>query len=51
MLSQLFGGHQTRIQFTIDVEFTDTASNQVGILGPKIQNGNLWAEKGRYAQL
>lgn len=41
VLSKFLGRDLARIQFTIDVQFTNTTSNQVGILGSKIQNGNL----------
>mmetsp|Transcript_18143 Transcript_18143/g.45114 ORF Transcript_18143/g.45114 Transcript_18143/m.45114 type:complete len:300 (-) Transcript_18143:144-1043(-) len=41
MLSKFFGRYLARIQFAIHVQFTNAASNQVGILRSEIQNRNL----------
>ena len=41
MLAKFFGCDETRVEFTVDVKFTDTTGDEVGVLGAKVEDGNL----------
>lgn len=45
MLRQLFGRDEARVQFTVNVKFTDATGNQMGKLGSKVQDGDLGANE------
>ena len=41
MLAKFFGCDETRVEFTVDVKFADTTGDEVGVLGAKVEDGNL----------
>jgi hypothetical protein len=41
MFIQILSIYKTRVEFTVDMEFSDTTGNQMGILRAKVENGNL----------
>ena len=43
MLGQLFGGDEAGVQLAIDVHFANATCDEVGVLGAKVEDGNLGA--------
>ena len=43
VFGKLFGLDEARVKLAIDMKFTDTTSNQVGVLRSKVQNCDLGA--------
>lgn len=43
MLAKFFGGDETGVEFAVDVQFTNTTGNEMGVLGAKVEDCDLWA--------
>ena len=41
MLPKFFGGDEARVEFAVDVEFTYSTGDEVGVLGAKVEDGDL----------